>query len=58
MEALPLSLALATIFGWCLLSGRLGPAGLTAPIVFVACRLRARRGVRLSISESNPSWSR
>ena len=37
MEALPLSLALATIFGWCLLSGRLGPAGLTAPIVFVAC---------------------
>ncbi len=35
MEALPLSLVLATIFGWCLLAGRLGRVGLTASIVFV-----------------------
>jgi sodium/hydrogen antiporter len=36
MEALSLSLILATIFVWCILAGRLERARLTAPIVFVA----------------------
>jgi NhaP-type Na+/H+ or K+/H+ antiporter len=36
VEALSLSLVLATIFGWCIFASRLGRAGLTAPIVFVA----------------------
>ena len=36
MEVLSLTLILATMFGWCVLAGRLQRAGLTAPIVFVA----------------------
>ncbi|WP_167004048.1 cation:proton antiporter [Mumia sp. ZJ430] len=36
MEVLSLTVALVTIFGWCVLASRLERAGLTAPIVFVA----------------------
>lgn len=36
MEILPVCVALATIFVWCSLAGRLERTGLTAPIVFVA----------------------
>ncbi len=36
MDALWLTLAVVTVFGWCVLSGRLERVGLTAPIVFVA----------------------
>lgn len=36
MEVLSLTLILATMFGWCVLAGRLQRAGLTAPIMFVA----------------------
>ncbi|PUB26822.1 sodium/proton antiporter (CPA1 family) [Promicromonospora sp. AC04] len=36
MEILPVCVALATIFVWCALAGRLERTGLTAPIVFVA----------------------
>ena len=39
MGPLALSLVLATVVGWCLLAGRLGRVGLTAPIVFVAAGL-------------------
>lgn len=39
MGPLALSLVLATVVGWCLLAGRLGRFGLTAPIVFVAAGL-------------------
>jgi NhaP-type Na+/H+ or K+/H+ antiporter len=39
MGPLTLSLVLATVVGWCLLAGRLGRVGLTAPIVFVAAGL-------------------
>ena len=39
MGPLVLSLVLATVVGWCLLAGRLGRVGLTAPIVFVAAGL-------------------
>ena len=35
MDALSLTVVLATMSGWCLLAGRLQRAGLTAPIVFV-----------------------
>lgn len=36
MDVLSLTVVLATIFGWCVLSNRLERPGLTAPIVFVA----------------------
>jgi len=36
MEAFAIATVLATIVAWCVLAGRLQPAGLTAPIVFVA----------------------
>ncbi len=36
MEDLAIAAVLATILVWCVLAGRLQPAGLTAPIVFVA----------------------
>ncbi|MEK8226718.1 hypothetical protein NKG05_12400 [Oerskovia sp. M15] len=36
MELLPVCVALATVFAWCALAGRLERTGLTAPIVFVA----------------------
>ena len=35
MGTLSLPLVLVTMIGWCVLAGRLGRAGLTAPIVFV-----------------------
>jgi sodium/hydrogen antiporter len=35
MESLSIAAVLATIVAWCVLAGRLQPAGLTAPIVFV-----------------------
>lgn len=37
MDSLALTAVLAAIVTWCVLAGRLQPAGLTAPIVFVAC---------------------
>jgi sodium/hydrogen antiporter len=35
LSALSLTVVLATIFGWCVLAGRLQRVGLTAPMVFV-----------------------
>ncbi len=37
MESMAITAVLATIVVWCVLAGRLQQAGLTAPIVFVAC---------------------
>jgi sodium/hydrogen antiporter len=56
MEVLWLTLVLATIFAWCVLSGRLERAGLTAPIVFVTGGFVFSELLDLPVAESNPSW--
>ena len=47
MEALAIAAVLATIVAWCVLAGRLQPAGLTAPIVFVAAGWLFTEGIDL-----------
>ena len=47
MEVLPLTLVLATIFGWCVLASRLQRVGLTAPIVFVAAGFVLAEGLEI-----------
>ena len=58
MEAFAAVAVLATIVAWCVLAGRLQPAGLTAPIVFVAAGWLFTEGIDLFHLDVEPELVR
>lgn len=54
MGVLPLTVVLATIFGWCVFASRLEKAGLTAPIVFVIAGFVLAEGFQTPDHEAAP----